>query len=149
MTDTTGDTLKEQRRLEHIKAMSGYAAEDYRVVYVRVTASLAIAVLFITQLPFARLVALPLSFKIVLVAGVLALSCAGGFYFAYANEAHVARTSFATAIRDGTDKDLAVWWDGTKGPWGANKRILQFGNVLFACGGLALVTILAKLLAVF
>ena len=148
MTDTTGETLKEQRRLEHIKAMSAYAAEDYRVVYARVTASLAIAVLFITQLPFARLVALPLSFKIVLVTGVLALSCAGVFYFAYANEAHVKQTELITAIRNGTDNDQVAWWNND-GPWGANKKILHIGNFLFAGGGLALVTVLAKLLAVF
>jgi hypothetical protein len=148
MTESTGDTQNEQRRLEHIKEMGVYAAEDHRVTYLRVSASLAIAVLFITQLPFARLVALPRSFRILLVAGILALSAAAGFYFFYSNSAYVARTKFVTAIRNGDDADLVDWWN-KEGPWGKKKRALHLGNLLFACGGALLVTVLAKLLAVF
>lgn len=63
----------EQRRLEHLKEMSAYAADDARRVHLRVTAALALAVLYLTQLPFRNLVALDAFFKWCLIAGLLFL----------------------------------------------------------------------------
>jgi hypothetical protein len=140
----------EQRRLEHLKEMSAFAAEDARMVHLRVTAALALAVLYLTQLPFKNLVALDAGFKWCLVAGILFLVGAALFYFQYASTAHQARARIATAIRDGEDADYATWWNegigDDKGVWKSTAWAFHWGNALFVLGTVALGVVLAALI---
>jgi hypothetical protein len=144
----TDDTLiQEQRRLEHLKEMSAYAAEDSRVVYLRVTASLALGLLFLTQLPFARLTRLPVEFRLFLLAGLLALAASAILFFEYSIKAHNARREVAKRILVGTESSVVDWWDST-GPWKTHLWAFHGGNALFAIGAALLGLVLAKLLNV-
>jgi Ca2+/Na+ antiporter len=144
---TDQNTEHEQRRLEHLKEMSAYAAEDARRVHLRVTAALALAVLYLTQLPFKNLVALDAGFRWCLIAGILLLLAAALFYFDYASRAHEARTRIAAAIRDGEQCDYAKWWnESAEGVWQSKQSAFHLGNALFVLATLALGVVLAALL---
>lgn len=147
MSDAVDDTEREQRRLEHLKQMSAFAAEDSRMVYLRVTACLTVGVLFLTQLPFERLVALSRAYKLCLLGGLVALGAAALLYFIYTNTAHKARRTIAARVLDGNDDDTAEWWNCT-GPWKEKKWAFIGADVLARVGALLLGFVLAKLLKV-
>lgn len=146
MADTLEDTqMIEQRRLEHLRQMSAYAAEDSRMVYLRVTACLGVGVLFLTQLPFGRLVALSRAYKLCLLGGLVALGAAAFLFFLYTTEAHHARPVIATQILTGDDEDAAEWWN-SEGPWKTRSWAFKAADALSAAGALLLGVVLARLL---
>jgi hypothetical protein len=57
MASTAGD---QESQAEYARAVNEIARDDVRQVYLRVTGVLGLAVVFVTQLPFQRLVGLPL-----------------------------------------------------------------------------------------
>jgi hypothetical protein len=70
----------------YISALLESARDDVRHVNLLVAATLALAAVFFTQLPFERLVALPLTIKIVLLLGVALLVLSAMLFFVHMQE---------------------------------------------------------------
>ena len=141
-----GQDVPEERRVQDLTAMLEYARDDAKQVYLRVTAALAIAVLYVTQLPFAKMTALAVGFKVVLLCGLLAVIVVAVSYFVYVSAAHNAQRTYAAWLRVGETDDPRAWWDGSQGPAGKRKWWLRIGNGLFLLGGILLAVVFAKLM---
>jgi hypothetical protein len=79
------------RDLEYVKAMLDYVRDDARQDYLRVTAALALAAIFVTQVPIAELRRLDHTHTVVLFAGLGCLVLAATAYFTYVQSTHLAR----------------------------------------------------------
>jgi hypothetical protein len=84
---------------EFINAMIEWSRDDVRQVYLRVTASLAIAVLFLTQLPFDKLAALHGFDKFCLLSGLAVLVLAASAHFLYLSKVHRSRRGLIECLR--------------------------------------------------
>jgi hypothetical protein len=87
-------------RLAYVQALLEYTRDDARQVHIRVTAALAIATLFVTQIPFKNLQALSTPWTIALFLGLGCLVIAASLYFLYVGDTHTARRKIAKYLLD-------------------------------------------------
>jgi hypothetical protein len=143
MADLPTDGVNEDRRLEYIKAMIEWTADDAKQVYVRVTGAVGIAVLFLTQLPFGRLANLSTVMRYVLIVGIGSLLLSAISYFTYVSKTHIARRELArhllNANHHGARTALSEVW--RKWRW-----TFWLGNTLFGFGTASLGLVLARVL---
>ncbi|MEA2494671.1 MAG: hypothetical protein QOJ29_2582 [Thermoleophilaceae bacterium] len=123
---------------EFMKAMIEWTRDDVRQVYLRVTASLGIAVLFLTQLPFDKLAALRGSNKFCLLSGLAVLVVAAALHFLYLSKIHRWNRGQIAYLRHGTEAPLttrasqvATHWQRTWARW---KWAFLGGDALMALG---------------
>lgn len=141
-------------KLAYVQALLEYTRDDARQVYIRVTATLAITTLFVTQVPFKNLQALNRFWTNWLYIGLGCQIVAAILYFLYVSDTHNARRKMAkylmhpeqvvshgpTADND-VDKILTDLWRPRQ--WWA----FWIPDALFAVGGILLATVLAKMIA--
>jgi hypothetical protein len=135
-------TAGRENDIEFIKAMLELAKEDARQVYLRVTAAGAVAVLFVTQLPFARLLALDTFTRIAFLTGLAAVTLAGLAHFQYVQAIHLSRVKLARCLKTLDTVEVDRIWTET---WEKRGWFHNAGHVLFAIGGLALAYVLYDL----
>lgn len=123
-----------------------YATEDSRVVGLRVTAALGFALVYITQLPFERLVALPDGMKVVLLIGLGLMVVSAGLFFAYATQAHNARLELAKMMLSDEPLDPDWWMKDVKGPWQSRGQYFTLGHVTAFAGVVLLGWVLGHML---
>jgi hypothetical protein len=128
--------------LEFIKALIEYYKDDARQIYLRVTGALAIATLFVTQIPIRDLHALSYWPTLALFAGLGSLAVAALLYFYCVTKTHYARKVLACCLLDldakkakGIQAEIWVWhtelvWWGGEILFGVG--ILLLGYVLWA-----------------
>lgn len=93
------DTDQADRDAEYVKSIIGIASDDVRQVYLRVTAALGLAILFVTQLPFDRLLRLGAAFRWLLLAGLALDVVAAVVYYEYSNGLNRKRGDMAECLR--------------------------------------------------
>jgi hypothetical protein len=107
------------------------AGDDIRQVYIKVTGAVGLAALFVTQLPFDRLAALPTFTRWLLVVGVAFAGAAGGLYFFYLTKMHLGRLKMAEYLREGDAAKVAHLWTGTGELWERYRLVFQGANICF------------------
>jgi uncharacterized membrane protein YkvI len=141
-------------RVAYVQALLEYARDDARQVYIRVTAALAVATLFVTQIPFKNLQALSQGWTWALYVGLALLLAAAIVYFIYVGDTHHARPRIAKYLvhpeavvsegptqPDPVEAILTNLWRSRK--WWA----FYVANSLFAVGGIILTAVLYKMIA--
>jgi lipoprotein signal peptidase len=131
--------------LEYIKAMIDFARDDARQVYLRVTGAVAIAVLFLTQLPFERLAALDTPYTCLLFGGLGAMLLSAVFHFTYLSQVHLSRRHLMACL---PTRDVGGAYDAlakTERRW---IRSFHMGDLLIVIGIILLAVVLGELLAV-
>jgi hypothetical protein len=125
----------------YIQAMIDWTKDDVGRMHYRVTASLGIVVLFITQLPFARLA--KYEPRWLLFAGLILMLVAALSHAKYLAFVHRSRRRLAGCLRHG-DVELAgsVWED----VWRRQGRFLHVGDALLIAGVVVLGVVFAGLL---
>gem|GEM_PF-6011575 len=108
------------------------AGDDVRQVYIKVTGAIGLAALFVTQLPFDRLAALPLFTRWLLVVGVALAGAAGGLYFFYLTQMHLCRLKMAKYLREGDATKLERLWTGSGELWDRYGLVFKGASVCFA-----------------
>lgn len=146
-------------RLAYIQALIEYTRDDARQVYIRVTAALAIAALFVTQIPFKNVQALNDSWTGVLFAGVVCLVLAALLFFVYVGDTHHTRRKIAKYLLDvelvTPIPEQGKPWEELDNPadhiltrlW-RSRRWWAFAvaNGLFALGGILFSIVVAKMI---
>lgn len=141
-------------RLAYVQALLEYTRDDARQVYIRVTASLAVTTLFVTQIPFKNLQALSRFWTNWLYVGLGCLIGAAILYFLYVSDTHNARRKMAKYLihldsvtskgptdDNPVDRVLTDLWRPRK--WWA----FWIPDALFALGGILLAVLLAKMIS--
>ena len=122
-----------EEKLAYVQALLEFARDDARQVYLRVTGALAVAALFVTQLPFGRLRALDRTWTLVLVAALGCLVVASFLYFVYVGATHNTRRRIARSLLDLDAVDATTPDDVLTHVWRTN-RYLAFGLGDGHCG---------------
>jgi hypothetical protein len=140
-------------RRAYVQVLCDFARDDARQVYIRVTAALAIAALFVTQIRFKNVQALSDIWTVVLFVGVTCLIVAAFLYFLYVGDTHNVRRRIAKYLLDlesvepsGDDRDNPA--DLILSELHKSRRWWAFwlADPLFAIGGFLLALVLAKMI---
>jgi hypothetical protein len=135
--------------VEYIKMLMEIAGEDVRQVYIRVTAATGLAALFVTQLPFDELVALPRFSRWLLVVAVLVGAAAARLYFYYLSQMHWCRLKMAAFLRQGDAAMAAQLWAGEGTFWDKYKWLFRVANLCFGASVLLFAIVLGVMLGLF
>lgn len=125
-------TDSEKADVEFAREVIQIARDDMQQVYLRVTGVLGLAIIFVTQLPFDRLLRLPLWTRWVLAAGLVSAVTSAALYFFYLSRVHLARIDMARSIRDGRATDVEAIWAGTGSVWTRYGWAFTYGGWLLA-----------------
>ena len=124
--------MKRDDRIEYVKALLEWASSDVRQVYIRVTASLAVAVLFVTQIKLEALRRLDRRSTDLLFAGLGCLIGAALAYFVYVSLTHLARRKIARyLLGPSNSKDPLDLLIELSEDWG---KVIILGNVTAVLG---------------
>ena len=145
--DESGGISRDLRELEYIKAVMSVAGDDVRQVYLRVTGVVGLAVLFATQLPFARLVELSTLGKVLLGSGLTSAGCAAALFFLYLSRMHISRLQMAARIRDLDADGVYEQWHGRGEFWTRYRWMYFLGNSLFGLSVVLLGVVFGLLIA--
>lgn len=104
-TSSTGATTGEHdgSEREYTKSILDFARDVDKQIYIRVTAAIGVAVLYLTQLPFERLAALSVVWKGLLLGGLVAMLAAAGCFFRYQSIIHKEIPNIAGLLRKPVD----------------------------------------------
>jgi hypothetical protein len=133
-------------KLEYIKAMLEYYKDDARQDYVRVTGTLALAAIFVTQVPIPQLRRLDHLHTLLLFAGLGCLVLAAGAYFSYVQGTHLARRCLSRHLLDLNACEVKSEAHNLFRSWDRVGRIWA-GNLLFGAGVVLLGDVLWVLVA--
>lgn len=140
------DDNRHSRDLEYARGLIDFIAEDARQVYVRVTAAVGLAALFVTQLPFGRILALAVWARWVLILGLAAAVGSGALLFYYSGRLYRARIQMLKAIRDGHPEHVPKIWELGGQVWQRYRRPYQAGIAMLTLSVVLLGLSLAALL---
>lgn len=124
----------DSNKLEYIKALLVIARDDEVHVGLYVTVALAIASLFITQIPLESIQVLPLWTRIVLCTGLLSLACSALFFFRYIRGLHLTRMRIARCLPSLDVHRARELWAGSGGVWERYKSNYYAGQALLGIG---------------
>ncbi|MFF5002056.1 hypothetical protein ACFY3G_04440 [Streptomyces phaeochromogenes] len=136
----------EERRLRYIESMVEVAGEDARHVMLYVTLALTAILVTLTQLPFDRVIGMPLFFRCLLLLGLLLVGTGAGCFFRYVRALHLTRMGIARCIASADAKHARQLWAGAAGVWERRGHFYRWGMKLCELGGLAVVASVAYLL---
>lgn len=137
------------RNLEFAHGLVDLIAEDARQVYIRVTAAVGLAALFVTQLPFDRILALDQWARWVLALGLAAAVASGALLFYYSGRLHRARVRMLREIRDGCPEKVPEIWDLEGEVWTESRWSYYTGVGALVLSVVLLGVTLAALLKLF
>src|SRR4051794_32621112 len=131
--DEPRDADYDARDLEYVKAMIDHVKDDARQDYIRVTAALAVATLFVTQVPISQLRRLNQIHTAMLFAGLVCLVGAAMLYFTYLQKTHLARRNLNGYLLNLDTRNLRCDADKL---FRDRRRLIRFyaGNALFLLG---------------
>jgi hypothetical protein len=116
------------RDVEFAREVIQVARDDVQQVYLRVTGILGLAIIFVTQLPFDRLLQLPVWTRWTLAAGLASAVTSAALYFHYLSKVHLARLDMARSIRDGRPAEVEEIWAGTGSVWTRHGWAFKYGG---------------------
>ncbi len=137
------------RNLEFAHGLVDLIAEDARQVYIRVTAAIGLAALFVTQLPFDRILALHQWARWVLALGLAAAVASGALLFYYSGRLHRGRVRMLREIRNGRPERVPEIWDLEGEVWNESRRFYYAGVGALILSVFLLGITLAALLKLF
>jgi len=150
MVDFPGDLSDlegpEERRLRYIESMVEVAGEDARHVMLYVTLALSAILVTLTQLPFDRLIKLPLVFRCLLLLGLLLMGAGANCFFRYVRALHLARMGITRCIASADAKHARQLWAGEVGVWKRFGHFYRWGMTLCEFGGCAVAVSIAYML---
>ena len=132
--------------VDYIKAVMQVAGDDVRQVYLKVTGALAVPTLVLTQLPFSKLLHMPVWTRVVLLIGIGTARLAAIAYFRYLSKMHLARLEMAKHLKSGSSEEVSALWTGSGTFWEDNRRLIEGGTVCFVLSGVAFSLVLVQLL---
>lgn len=125
----------EERRIQYIQGLLDVTGEDLRHVMLFVTVSLSLIVIVLTQLPFDRLVDLPLTVRLLLVVGLALTGTGALFFFRYVRVIHIARLGIARCLASADARHARQLWAGAEGVWETRGNSYRWGVRLTGLGG--------------
>jgi hypothetical protein len=137
------------RNLEFAHGLVDLIAEDARQVYIRVTAVVGLAALFVTQLPFDRILRLHQWARWVFALGLAAAVASGALLFYYSGRLHRARVRMLRHIRDGHPEKVPEIWDLEGEVWTESRWSYYAGVGALVVSVVLLGATLAALLKLF
>lgn len=136
----------EERRLRYIESMVEVAGEDVRHVMLYVTLALSAILVTLTQLPFSRLIGLPVVFRCLLLLGLFLVGAGAGCFFRYVRALHLARMGIVRCLASADAKHARQLWAGATGVWEQRGHFYHWGMRLCAFGGGAVAVSVAYML---
>lgn len=136
----------EERRVRYIESMVDVAGEDARHVMLYVTLALSAILVTLTQLPFDRLIGLPLAVRLLLLVGLFLMGVGATCFFRYVRALHLARMGIARCIASADAKHARQFWAGAAGVWERHGHYYRWGMKLCASGGCAVALSVAFML---
>jgi hypothetical protein len=136
------------RKVEYAQLVLSVITEDISRVHVRITAALALAAVFVTQLPLNDLQGLEFGFRVVALAGIVLLALAAFFLLLYTQKLNQARIKIAAGYLREPLETVADPWSTKFSKKGSQSyiKLYTFGHVLFSLGGLAMALVIWRLL---
>ncbi|WP_369214278.1 hypothetical protein [Streptomyces flavofungini] len=132
--------------MQYISALTETASEDAKHVNLYVTVSLTGILVTLTQLPFARLLGLPLPVRIVLVLGVAIALAGTALFFKYVQALHRTRMSLVRCLASADARRARELWAGDSGVWVRCGRHYAWGMRLTVSGHALVAFVVAYLL---
>ena len=131
-------------RLEYVKAMIDWADSERRQVYIRVTAAVAVATLFVTQIPIPQLRGLDRAATHNLFLGLGCFVASAGLYFLYVDRVHIGKLDMVKLLKadQGGDPDAIRKRVACRWLWA-----LYIGDAAFVGGFYFLARVLYALVA--
>lgn len=136
----------EERKLQYITALAEMAGEDAKHVNMYVTVSLTAILVTLTQLPFSRLLGLPLALRVVLVLGVGIALGGTALFFRYVQAIHRARMALVRCLASADARHARELWAGSMGVWKHHSREYIWGLRLSVAGHAFVAFVIAYLL---
>jgi hypothetical protein len=135
-----------QRNLDYAESLVELIAEDAKQVYVRVTGAVGLAVLFLTQLPFDRVVALALWARWALAVGIACAVGSAACLYYYSTRLYRARVDMLKAIKADRPQDVPKIWAYSGRVWDQTQPWYKAGIGLLTAAVVLLGLVLAALL---
>ncbi|MFG3588425.1 hypothetical protein [Streptomyces sp. NPDC047990] len=101
--------------MQYISALTELTSEDARHVTAYVTVSLTAILITLTQLPFDRLLGMPLALRTVLVIGIVVALSGTALFFRYVQGVHRARIAITRCLASGNARHAYELWTGRQG----------------------------------
>ncbi|MFG3259365.1 hypothetical protein [Streptomyces sp. NPDC048172] len=136
----------EERRMGYITSLIELAGEDARHVTLYVTVTLSAVLVVVTQLPFARLLDLPLGLRITLVLSTVCALLGAGGLFRYVQALHRTRMLLVRCLASADAPHARAIWAGEQGVWKRTGGNYLWGLRLTLLGGAGIVTVVACML---
>lgn len=136
----------DEGKSQYITALTEMAGEDARHVRMYVTVSLTAILVTLTQLPFARLLGLPLALRIVLVLGIGTALSGATLFFRYVQAIHRARMALVRCLASANARHARELWAGGMGVWKLHKHEYVWGMRLTVAGQGVIAFVIAYLL---
>lgn len=124
---------KDEHKLEYIKMMITIAMDDIKHVTLYITVAFAVVIVFLTQIPIDRVLALPLWTRGLLCASLGALVLSALSFFRYVRQLHITRMKMARCLPSLDATTTRELWAGPSGVWQMRKKDYLFG--LWFLGG--------------
>ncbi|WP_428952022.1 hypothetical protein [Streptomyces sp. cg35] len=120
--------------MQYISALTELTSEDARHVTTYMTVSLTAVVITLTQLPFERLLGMPLAMRTVLVVGIVVALSGSALFFRYVQGVHRARIAITRCLASGNARRAYELWTGQQGVWAKGGKAYTWGARLTLCG---------------
>ncbi|MFE2098451.1 MULTISPECIES: hypothetical protein [unclassified Streptomyces] len=132
--------------MQYISALADTASEDAKHVNLYVTVSLTGVLVTLTQIPFPRLLGLPLLLRITLILGVAIAMTGSALFFKYVQALHRTRMGIVRCLASGNAKHARELWAGETGVWKRRRQDYTWGMRLTVSGHALVAFVIAYLL---
>ena len=133
-------------KLEYIKGMISLAREDMKLVMLYVTLSFGIILLFLTQIPFDKILSLHLFLRILVFFGVLFLTLSALCFFLYIRHLHITQMKMTRCLASLNSFRTRELWAGESGVWKIAGAKYKAGKYLMGSGTACFVIVLFYIL---
>ncbi|MCF3103134.1 hypothetical protein IPZ58_16295 [Streptomyces roseoverticillatus] len=124
-----------ESRAQYIQGILDVSGEDARHVMLYVTVSIGAIVLVLTQLPFERLINLPLAIRCLFLAGLVLMGAGALLFFCYVRAIHLARMGMVRCLASCDARHARQLWAGPEGIWTSRGSFYRWGIRLTGIGG--------------
>jgi hypothetical protein len=125
---------KDEHKLEYIKAVMSLAMDDIQHITRLVTVSLAIILIFLTQIPIDLVLSLRLPIRIFLCIGLGCSAFSGLFFFRYTERLHTTRMTIARCLPSLDVRKVRELWAGEAGVWQQHRWNYNLGRYFLTAG---------------
>ena len=136
----------EELRRDYIKALLEVSNDDARHVTLLVSAALAAILVVIVQMPTENILALPLTMRTLLIAGVAFLALGALSVFRYVRAVHLARFGIARCLASADARHARQFWAGAQGVWARKGTTYRVGIRMMAVGFVLVAAVIGYLI---